>query len=204
MQNVRTFRELTNALRRPDTHMKRSLTISLGISLGLLSLAACGSGNDGVSIENSWARTSAAGQTTGAVYFDLTVDSDDTLLSASVPSSIAADAQIHEVVMAQMPDSSMPDSSMPDSSMPGDDMTGGDMDSGDMDSGDMGAMTMQELVNGLPLTAGKTVSFEPGSYHVMLIDIAAPLVVGDKIDLTLEFAEAGTVETTVEVAESAP
>jgi len=189
--------------------MKRSLTISLGISLGLLSLAACGSGNDGVSIENSWARTSAAGQTTGAVYFDLTVDSDDTLLSASVPSSIAADAQIHEVVMAQMPDSSMPDSSMPDSSMPdssmpGDDMTGGDMDSGDMDSGDMGAMTMQELVNGLPLTAGKTVSFEPGSYHVMLIDIAAPLVVGDKIDLTLEFAEAGTVETTVEVAESAP
>ena len=199
MQNVRTFRELTNALRRPDTHMKRSLTISLGISLGLLSLAACGSGNDGVSIENSWARTSAAGQTTGAVYFDLTVDSDDTLLSASVPSSIAADAQIHEVVMAQMPDSSMPDSSMP-----GDDMTGGDMDSGDMDSGDMGAMTMQELVNGLPLTAGKTVSFEPGSYHVMLIDIAAPLVVGDKIDLTLEFAEAGTVETTVEVAESAP
>lgn len=195
--------------------MKRSLTLlSVGMSVGLLSLAACGSGDE-VSIDNAWARTSAAGQTTGAIYFDLTVDADDTLLSASVPASIAADAQIHEVVMADMggsddmtgdsmPDSSMPGDDMTHDSMSGDDMTGDSTPSGDMDSGDMGAMTMQELVDGLQLTAGTTVKFEPGSYHVMLIDIAAPLVVGDKIDLTLEFAEAGAFEITVEVAESAP
>ena len=200
--------------------MKRALTL-LGLSLGVLALAACGSDDDstssadqGVTIENSWARTSAAGQTTGAIYFDLTVDADDTLLSASVPASVAADAQVHEVVMSDMAGGDMDSGDMStETTQMGDmgsgttemgDMDSGDMDSGDMDSGDMGEMTMQELVDGLALTAGETVKFEPGSYHVMLLDLAEPLAVGDKIDLTLEFQQAGSVSLTVEVAESAP
>ena len=68
----------------------------------------------------------------------------------------------------------------------------------------MGAMTMQELTAGLPLTAGETVSFEPGGYHVMLLDIAGPLEVGDEVEVTLDFAEADSVTITVQVAESAP
>ena len=72
------------------------------------------------------------------------------------------------------------------------------------DSGEMGAMTMQELTAGLPLTAGDTVTFEPGGYHVMLLDIAEPLEVGDEVEVTLDFAEADSVTITVEVAESAP
>ncbi len=98
----------------------------LALTLPALVLTACGSDDDaaadGVSIENAWARTSAAGQTTGAIYFDLTVDEDDTLSGASVPASVAADAQIHEVVM---------------SDMSGDDM--GDMGSDTTDMGDMGS-----------------------------------------------------------------
>ena len=95
--------------------MKRALTLlPIGLSLGALALAGCGSDDESVSIDNAWARTSAAGQTTGAVYFELTVDQDDTLLGASVPASVAADAQVHEVVMADMADD--------------------DMDSGEMDS----------------------------------------------------------------------
>ena len=200
--------------------MKRALTL-LGLSLGVLALAACGSDDDstssadqGVTIENSWARTSAAGQTTGAIYFDLTVDADDTLLSASVPASVAADAQVHEVVMSDVAGGDMDSGDMSTgTTQMGDmgsgttemgEMDSGDMDSGDMDSGDMGEMTMQELVDGLALTAGETVKFEPGSYHVMLLDLAEPLAVGDKIDLTLEFQQAGSVSLTVEVAESAP
>ena len=86
--------------------MKRALTLlPIGLSLGALALAGCGSDDESVSIDNAWARTSAAGQTTGAVYFDLTVDQDDTLLGASVPASVAADAQVHEVVMADMDES---------------------------------------------------------------------------------------------------
>ncbi len=69
---------------------------------------------------------------------------------------------------------------------------------------DMGEMTMQELVDGLALSAGQMVKFEPGGYHVMLIDLVDPLEVGDEIGLTLEFETAGSVEVTVEVAESAP
>lgn len=74
----------------------------------------------------------------------------------------------------------------------------------DMDTNESGQMLMQELTDGLVLTGGETVSFEPGSYHVMLPELAAPLEVGDEFELTLEFANAGDVTAAVEVAESAP
>ena len=206
--------------------MKRALSLlPIGLSLGALALAGCGS-DDSVSIENSWARTSAAGQTTGAVYFDLTVDADDTLIGASVPASIAAEAQVHEVVMADMDSSDMDSSDMDSDEMDSDDMDSDDMDSSDMDSDemddmddlegsddmgdmesggmDMGAMRMQELTDGLDLVAGETVTFEPGGYHVMLLDIAEPLEVGDEVEVTLDFANADSMTITVEVAESAP
>lgn len=189
------------------------------LPVAALSLAACGS-DSGVSIEDAWARTSPASTSLGAIYFDLTVDDDDTLVSADVPDSVADHAEIHEVVAAEMADADMDDGEMSG------DMESGDMDdSGDMDGSDemdsmegdegdmdgemsemegMGAMRMQELTDGLPLTGGETVSLEPGGYHVMLIDLVEPLETGDEIELTLEFAEAGTTTVTVEVAESAP
>lgn len=194
--------------------MKRALTIfPIGLLLGATALAGCGSDDESVSLENAWARTSAAGQTTGAVYFDITVDADDTLVGASVPASIAADAQVHEVVMADMDESAdMEGSEHMDDMASGDadhmaEMESGDMEHmDDMDSemGDMGAMVMQELTDGLDLKAGETVAFEPGGYHVMLLDIVEPFEVGDEIDVTLEFAKADSVTITVEVAESAP
>ena len=191
--------------------MKRALTLlPIGLSLGALALAGCGSDDESVSIDNAWARTSAAGQTTGAVYFDLTVDRDDTLLGASVPASVAAEAQVHEVVMADMAEDDMDSGEIESDEMDeSGEMEGSDdmdeMDEMDeMDSGEMGAMTMQELTAGLPLTAGDTVTFEPGSYHIMLLDIAEPLEVGDEVEVTLDFAEADSVTITVDVAESAP
>jgi copper(I)-binding protein len=188
--------------------MKRAFSLlPVGFAIGALVLAGCGSDDDTISIDNDWARTSAAGQTTGAIYFDLTADEADTLMGASVPASIAADAQVHEVVMAESDDmdsGDMDSGDMDSGDMDSGDMDSGDMDSGDMDSGDMGAMVMRELTDGLELTAGETVSFEPGSYHVMLLDLVEPLEVGDEIEVTLEFAEADDVTLTVEVAESAP
>lgn len=154
----------------------------------VLVLPACGSDDAAaVSVEGAWARPSAAGQTTGAVYFRITSDTDDRLLAASVPTSVASTAEVHEVVMA--------------------DMTG-DMDgemTGDMD-GDMGEMqmTMQELTDGLALPAGETVTLEPGGYHIMLLDIAEPLALGDQVEVTLDFETADDITLVVEVAESAP
>lgn len=158
--------------------------------------AACGSGDDAVTVADAWSRASAPTQTTGAVYFDLTVADDDTLVGASVPASVAVRAEIHEVVMVDG-DMDMSD----DMSMDETEMSEGSDDMGDMVDGQM---RMQELPDGLALTGGVTVSFEPGSYHVMLPEIVEPLEVGDEFDLTLEFENADDVTVTVEVAETAP
>lgn len=180
-----------------DDHvgMKRFVVCT---SLAALALAACGSDDGGISIEDAWARASAAGQTTGAVYFQVTADDDDRLVTASVPTSVAATAEIHEVVMAEMDADEMD----------ADEMDAGDGEMSDDGETDMGAMDpqmrMQELVDGLALPAGETITFEPGGYHVMLLDIAGPLEVGDEIELTLDFESADDLTVTVEVAESAP
>jgi copper(I)-binding protein len=162
-------------------------------SLAALALSACGSDDGGISIEGAWARTSAEGQTTGAVYFHVTADEDDRLVAVSVPASVAATAEIHEVVMADMSEDAEADM--------GDDMSeDAEADTGGTDP----QMRMQELADGLPLPAGGMVTLEPGGYHVMLLDIAEPLAVGDEIELTLDFEHADDVTVTVEVAESAP
>ena len=62
--------------------MKRVLTL---LPIVALSLAACGSVDPGISIDGAWARTTAEGQTTGAIYFSITSDEADTLIGASVP-----------------------------------------------------------------------------------------------------------------------
>jgi copper(I)-binding protein len=192
--------------------MKRALSL---FSVAVLALAACGS-DDSVTIDGAWARNSAASQSDGAVYFDLTVADADTLVSADLPDSIADRAEVHEVVMADMADadldSSMTDDSgemaeseMDDSMDEMDDTAGSeDMDDTDGTEGTNGAMVMQELTGGLTLLAGETVSFEPGSYHIMLRDLVAPLEVGDEFELTLEFAKAGSTTINITVAESAP
>lgn len=166
--------------------MKHRLAI---LPIAALVVAACGSDDGGVEIDGAWARATAAGQTAGAVYLEITADDADRLVGASVPASVAATAEIHEVVMAD-----------------GSEDDGMDM-GGDTTEGSEAAepqMRMQELVDGLALPAGETVTFEPGGYHIMLLDLAAPLAAGDEIELTLDLETADDVTLTVAVAESAP
>jgi len=176
------------------------------LALAALVLAACGSSDD-VSVENAWSRTSAPGQTSGAVYFDLTVDDDDTLVGATVPSDIAEGAEVHEVVMVEMSDDMSDEMSDEMSDDMSDEMSD-DMEmsegSQDMDGMDMGEMRMQELEDGLALTGGETVSFEPGSYHVMMPTLVGPLEAGDEFEVTLQFANADDVTFDVEVSDDAP
>jgi len=168
--------------------------------IAAVALSACGSDDavtDAVTVAGAWSRASAPTQTQGAVYFDLTVADDDTLVGASVPSSVAAGAEIHEAVMV---DESAEESDEMDEI----DSSEGSHEMDDMDTNESGQMRMQELTDGLALTGRENVSFEPGSYHVMLPELAGPLAVGDEFELTLEFANADDVTVTVEVAESAP
>jgi hypothetical protein len=50
---------------------------------------------------------------------------------------------------------------------------------------DGSVMKMRALPNGLDLPAGKAVELKPGGYHVMLMDLKAPLKAGESIDLSL-------------------
>ena len=63
-------------------------------------------------------------------------------------------------------------------------------------------------VPGLDLPAGKAVELKPGGYHVMLMDLKAPLQKDTSIAVTLVFKDAKGVETrtelTVPVAMAAP
>lgn len=54
-------------------------------------------------------------------------------------------------------------------------------------------------INGLPIPAGETVALRPGSFHLMLMGLQAPLTAGDTITVTLDFAQAGVVPLRVPV-----
>lgn len=138
----------------------------------VLILASCG-GSDPVTVSDAWARSSPSGVTMGAAYFDITSVDDDSLVAVSVSSDVAARAEIHEVVKA--------------------------MDMGDDEMHD-DAMSMQEM-DALELPAGTLVQLAPGGYHIMMIDLAKPLVVGETFDLTLDFDQAPDLTVTVEVSD---
>jgi copper(I)-binding protein len=62
-----------------------------------------------------------------------------------------------------------------------------------------GVMRMRELAQGIEIGAGATVELRPGSLHVMLQDLARPLVKGERVKGTLVFEKAGSVEIEYEV-----
>ena len=142
---------------------------------------SCG-GDSGVSVEKPWARNSPMMATAGAIYMDLEAAEDDRLIGASVDISIAGKVEIHETAM--MDDSMSEEGSMGE-------------------EGQMGAMTMRE-VGEIALPAGTTVNLEPGGLHIMLLDVATPLELGEKFDVTLSFENAGEKVVEVEVREEAP
>ena len=63
---------------------------------------------------------------------------------------------------------------------------------------DKDVMKMQ-AIKALDLPAGQTVSLKPGSYHVMLMDLKAPIAEGKHVVLTLLFEDAAGVKTQQEV-----
>ena len=136
-----------------------------------------------MTVSDVWARSSPSGVTMGAAYFDITSVDDDLLVAVSVSSDVAARAEIHEVVkVMDMGDDEMHDHDMGDDGMYDD------------------AMSMQEM-DALDLPAGTLVQLAPGGYHIMLIDLAKPLVVGETFDFTLDFDQAPDLTVTIEVSD---
>lgn len=62
-----------------------------------------------------------------------------------------------------------------------------------------GMMQMRQLTEGLALPAGQAVALKPGAEHLMLIDLAAPLVEGQEATLNLTFQTAPAVTVQAQV-----
>jgi copper(I)-binding protein len=60
---------------------------------------------------------------------------------------------------------------------------------------DAGVMKMAEVKGGLVLPAGKAVELKPGGYHLMLMDLKAPLVKDSIVPVTLTFKDAKGAES---------
>ena len=73
---------------------------------------------------------------------------------------------------------------------------------------DAGVMKMAEVKGGLVLPAGKAVELKPGGFHLMLMDLKAPLAKDSNVPVTLIFKDAKGVESKLEltlpVAATAP
>ena len=117
-------------------------------------------GEGGVEPTPEHAYRSQAGN--GAAYLTITGGaSDDALTGASVSSSVAAKVELHETVAAS-----------------------GD---GAMGSSTLAPSMAMRPVASIQVPAGKTVSLAPGGYHLMMLQLAKPLVVGQSFELTLTF-----------------
>ena len=160
-------------------NLKKPALILTAIACCGALLAACSSDDssgDPVAVNDVWTRVTAPTATTGAVYMKLESADGDRLVSASVPTAIAAKTEIHETVG-------------------GESMEGATGEGSDMPEAMMG---MRQLEDGLELQAGEEVSLEPGGYHVMLLELEQPIAEGDKIPVTLMFENAGEVQVEAE------
>ena len=61
-----------------------------------------------------------------------------------------------------------------------------------------GMMSMSP-VKSVDVSAGGSQELKPGGYHLMLIKLVKPLKVGDEVELTLHFKNAGMVKVTAPV-----
>jgi hypothetical protein len=68
---------------------------------------------------------------------------------------------------------------------------------------DAGIMRMRELAQGLALPPGGQVDLKPGGYHLMLMDLRAPLREGAAVPVTLVFERAGRIDVEFQVAPAA-
>ena len=156
-----------------------------------------------VTVTDPWARSTVTGATTGAAYLTLTSTTDDALVDAQAPTSIAAQTQLHETTTGAS-DSMDTGTTMgttgtsTNTGMAG--IQAHDDDPGTTMAGS-GEMGMRE-VDQIDLPAGQTVTLKPGGYHIMLIDLAKPLTNGETFELTLTFQKAPTQKVTVTVRDS--
>ncbi|MGD9997797.1 MAG: copper chaperone PCu(A)C [Ilumatobacteraceae bacterium] len=164
-------------------------------AVAALAFTACGgddsdeSSGPSIEVTDAWARTSPMVATAGAAYMTIanTGDADDALVKASVDTSIAGTIELHETVAATA------------------DTAGGMTGDTSTMATDSGTEMMEmRPVDRIVVPAGGFATLAPGGYHVMMIDLVAPLAVGTSIDITLTFEQSGEQTVQVPVRDTAP
>lgn len=61
-----------------------------------------------------------------------------------------------------------------------------------------GEMVMQPVPGGFPVPAGGTLPMEPGGYHLMLMDVTAPIKAGEDVAVTLTCSNGATAGFTAQ------
>ena len=64
---------------------------------------------------------------------------------------------------------------------------------------DGGVMKMRELKDGVAIPPGKTVELRPGGSHIMMMNLARSLAIGEKVKASLTFERAGKVDVEFDV-----
>lgn len=54
-------------------------------------------------------------------------------------------------------------------------------------------MSMSPIEGGIVIPAGGSLTLEPGSFHIMLMGVTAPIAAGDGVDITLTFSDNSTI-----------
>jgi len=62
-----------------------------------------------------------------------------------------------------------------------------------------GDIMRMRALPGLDLAAGQTVSLKPGGYHLMLMDLKAPLANGSTVAVTLRFKDGKGIESKLDL-----
>jgi len=60
-------------------------------------------------------------------------------------------------------------------------------------------MRMRELAKGLEIPPGATVELKPGGYHIMFMELKAPMTKDAKVPVTLVFEKAGSIDVDLQV-----
>lgn len=189
----------------------RGVVAALSLALGAGLAAGCGTAETtpttGVEVSGAWARTTASGATTGVVYMTITGNRTDRLESLTVDPSIAAAAELHQMVAADGTVVAGSDSGGGGGGHHDHGGGGGGDDAGadsGADTGSEQAMIMKPVTGGLAIPTGRDIVLGPGGYHVMLQELAHPLAAGDSFPLVLHFQRAGDQTVDVEVRDDAP
>lgn len=148
----------------------------IGAVLVAMVVSACSAGAT-IKIDGPYARMTGPDRP-AAAYFVIAneTDSADALIGAASPAF--AKVELHETYVVEP------------SEMPSADPMASMDPTASMDGGMMGMRPVAEI----PVPANGSVALEPGGFHVMLMEPVSPLEIGQVIDLTLTFRNAGEVK----------